>query len=106
MLPPAHLGSGAIPLLSVNNASAISFFLQSGLAKDSVTIETSDLNLKSLKDLACNFVDRKVREAAVNCGDGCRKAEVIRLACCSCCSDWIRRLTRSACSSLTMDSIA
>ena len=62
MLPPPPPHPGSIPLLSVNSSpSSITFYLQSGLAKDSVTIETSDLNLKSLKDLACNFVDRKVR---------------------------------------------
>lgn len=58
--PPPSLHTGSIPLLSVNNTTAVSFFLQAGLAKDSVRMETSDLNLKSLKDLACNFVDRKV----------------------------------------------
>lgn len=51
----------SIPLLNVNPGE-ISFFLQAGLLKDSVTIETSELNLKSLKDLACNFVDRKVSQ--------------------------------------------
>ena len=61
MLPPPHAGS--IPLLSVNSCTtAVSFFLQAGLAKDGVRMETSDLNLKSLKDLACNFVDRKVSQ--------------------------------------------
>jgi hypothetical protein len=64
MLPPVPPGS--IPVVSVNNTTAVSFFLQSGLAKDSVRMETSDLNLKTLKDVACNFVDRKVR--AVNSG--------------------------------------
>lgn len=62
MLPPVVPSPGSIPLVSVNNTSSISFLLQSGLAKDTVTIETSDLNLKSLKDLACNFVDRKVSQ--------------------------------------------
>ncbi|OQR76368.1 Serine/threonine-protein kinase D3-like [Tropilaelaps mercedesae] len=33
--------------------------MQSGVQRDSVSIESCDLNLKSLKDLACNFVDRK-----------------------------------------------
>lgn len=33
--------------------------MQSGVQRDSVSIECIDLNLKSLKDLACNFVDRK-----------------------------------------------
>lgn len=68
MLPPVVPSAsaaghpGSIPLVSVNNGSCISFFLQSGLLKDGVEIETSDLNLKSLKDLACNFVDRKVSQ--------------------------------------------
>jgi len=51
----------SIPLLSVNPAE-VSFLLQAGVVKDSVSIETNQLNLKTLKDLACNFVDRKVSE--------------------------------------------
>lgn len=56
-MPPPPPSS--IPLLHVNPAE-VSFYLQSGLVKDSVSIETNELNLKSLKDLAINFVDRKV----------------------------------------------
>ena len=55
----------SIPQLNVNPGE-VSFFLQSGLLKDSVTIEASELNLKSLKDLACNFVDRKVSQSLIS----------------------------------------
>ena len=40
----------------------INFLMQSGIVRDSVSIETAELNLKSLKDLACNFLDRKCPE--------------------------------------------
>lgn len=59
---PPQLPVMSIPLLNVNPGE-VSFFLQSGLLKDSVTMEASELNLKSLKDLACNFVDRKVSQS-------------------------------------------
>jgi len=49
-----------VPVPVLNVPGEVSFSFQSGLIKDSVSIETSDLNLKSLKDLACNFVDKKV----------------------------------------------
>lgn len=56
-----HAPPSSLPILPVLNVPGeLGFLMQCGLAKDSVTIETSDLNLKSLKDLACNFIDRKV----------------------------------------------
>lgn len=103
MLPPvvpcaSQTGhQGSIPLVSVNNGSSISFFLQSGLQKDAVTIETSDLNLKSLKDLACNFVDRKVSQG--------RELRRLRPEG-GCSQSAVTNSTRTDCSSLTMASIA
>ena len=38
----------------------ISFHLQHGLTRDSVTINAANLTLKTLKDEACNFIDTKV----------------------------------------------
>lgn len=46
---------------TLNVPGEISFFMQAGLTKDVVTVDMSELNLKTLKDLACNFIDRKVR---------------------------------------------
>lgn len=47
------------PILNV--PGEISFFMQAGLEKDTVSVDISELTLKTLKDLACNFIDRKVR---------------------------------------------
>lgn len=38
----------------------VTFTLQAGLTKDLVSVESSDLTLKTLKDLACEFIDTKV----------------------------------------------
>lgn len=51
---------------TLNISDDISFQMQAGLIRDSVTIDTSELNLKSLKDLACNFIDRKYPEHGLN----------------------------------------
>lgn len=38
----------------------VTFVLQLGLIRDSVTLNTSCLTLKTLKEAACNFVNLKV----------------------------------------------
>ena len=38
----------------------VSFSLQHGLIRDSVTINASQLTLKTLKDRACDFLNTKV----------------------------------------------
>lgn len=45
---------------TLNLPDEVTFMMQAGLARDSITVDVCDLNLKSLKDLACNFVDKKV----------------------------------------------
>ncbi|RXG58525.1 hypothetical protein Avbf_06374 [Armadillidium vulgare] len=40
--------------------SDISFSLQHGLVRDAVTINTSQLTLKTLKDCACDFINTKI----------------------------------------------
>ncbi|XP_022240643.1 serine/threonine-protein kinase D1-like [Limulus polyphemus] len=44
----------------------ITFFLQAGLFKDTVSVDVSELNLKKLKDLACNFIDKKFPDHGLN----------------------------------------
>lgn len=34
--------------------------MQSGLIKDSIKLDPTELTLKTLKEYACNFIDRKV----------------------------------------------
>lgn len=46
------------PILNV--PSEICINMQAGLVKDSVKVDTSDLTLRTLKEYACNFIDRKV----------------------------------------------
>lgn len=44
----------------------ITFLFQSGLVKDTVTVDVCELTLKTLKDLACTFVNRKFPEHGLN----------------------------------------
>lgn len=46
------------PTLNVPTEICIS--MQAGLVKDNVKVDTSDLTLRTLKEYACNFIDRKV----------------------------------------------
>lgn len=39
----------------------ITFSFQFGHLRDTVTVAASSLNLKSFKDMACNFINSKVR---------------------------------------------
>lgn len=41
--------------------SDITFLFQFGLIRDTVTVPQALLNLKTMKDLACDFVNSKVR---------------------------------------------
>ncbi|GFU20301.1 hypothetical protein NPIL_704892 [Nephila pilipes] len=50
----------------LNLPDEVTFMMQAGLARDSITVDVGDLNLKSLKDLACNFVDKKFPEHNLN----------------------------------------
>ncbi|XP_022249184.1 serine/threonine-protein kinase D1-like isoform X1 [Limulus polyphemus] len=52
------------PVLKV--PGEISFFLQAGLVRDIVTVDVGELNLKTLKDLACKFIDRKFPDHGLN----------------------------------------
>lgn len=43
----------------------VTFIFQFGLVRDTVTAAASTLGLKTLKDLACDFINRKVGTASV-----------------------------------------
>lgn len=45
---------------TLNMPTEICIYMQSGLVKDSVKLDTEELTLKTLKEYACNFIDRKV----------------------------------------------
>lgn len=47
-----------LPVLNV--PGEINFLMQCGLIRDKVSVDIVDLNLKTLKDTAVNFIDRKV----------------------------------------------
>ena len=55
---PTHM---ELPVLNV--PGEINFLMQCGLIRDKVNIDIVDLNLKTLKDTAVNFIDRKVSGA-------------------------------------------
>ena len=42
----------------------LTFSMQIGLVRESVTVDVAELSLPTLKDFACAFVDRKVNTAA------------------------------------------
>ena len=41
-------------------SGGLTFAMQIGLVRESVTVEGGELTLATLKDIACAFVDRKV----------------------------------------------
>lgn len=51
-----------LPVLNIPGyvPGEIHFLMQCGLIRDKVNIDIVDLNLKTLKDTAVNFIDRKV----------------------------------------------
>ncbi|XP_040073950.1 serine/threonine-protein kinase D3 isoform X2 [Ixodes scapularis] len=53
-----------LPVLNV--PAEVTFLMQAGVVRDTVTVETSEMNLKSLKDMACNFVHKKFPEHGLN----------------------------------------
>jgi len=44
----------------------INFVMQCGLTRDVVTIDSSELTLKTLKDMACDFISRKFPDHGLN----------------------------------------
>lgn len=44
----------------------VTFIFQFGLIRDTVTVPQHTLNLKSLKDLACDFINNKIPDHGVN----------------------------------------
>ena len=57
---PTHM---ELPVLNV--PGEINFLMQCGLIRDKVNIDIVDLNLKTLKDTAVNFIDRKVSSVSL-----------------------------------------
>ena len=47
--------------------NGLTFSMQIGLVRESVSVEGGELTLTTLKDIACAFVDRKVSKAANIC---------------------------------------
>ena len=41
--------------------TGMTFYMQIGLVRESVTVVDGEVTLATLKDIACGFVDRKVR---------------------------------------------
>lgn len=44
----------------------VTFLFQFGLTRDTVTVDSSTLTLKALKDLACDFINTKCPEHGLN----------------------------------------
>ena len=45
---------------SSSSSSQVTFMFQVGLVRDLITTDASQLTLKTLKDLACNFINQRV----------------------------------------------
>lgn len=44
----------------------ITFLFQFGLCRDTVTVPQASLNLKTLKDHACDFINNKVKNILIH----------------------------------------
>lgn len=44
----------------LNIPGELTFVLQAGIVKESVTLNISDISLEKLKEIACNFLDKRV----------------------------------------------
>ncbi|XP_077530417.1 serine/threonine-protein kinase D3-like isoform X2 [Haemaphysalis longicornis] len=53
-----------LPVLNVGGE--VTFLMQAGVVRDTVTIDAGEMNLKSLKDTACNFVHKRLPEHGLN----------------------------------------
>ena len=54
--------------VSLQSVGGMTFAMQIGLVRESVTVEGGDPTISTLKDIACAFVDRKV-SIVVDLGD-------------------------------------
>lgn len=52
--------SAPSPTLSRGSLHGLSFLLQIGLTRETVSLEPHDLSLNAVKDLVCSIVDQKV----------------------------------------------
>ncbi|KAM7299649.1 serine/threonine-protein kinase D3 isoform X1 [Ixodes scapularis] len=64
--PPDRDSFSVMELPVLNVPAEVTFLMQAGVVRDTVTVETSEMNLKSLKDMACNFVHKKFPEHGLN----------------------------------------
>lgn len=44
----------------LNIPGELTFVLQAGIVKESVSLNISDISLEKLKEIACNFLDKRV----------------------------------------------
>lgn len=51
---------------SIMEGTEVTFLFQFGLTRDTVTVDSSTLTLKVLKDLACDFINTKCPEHGLN----------------------------------------
>ena len=45
--------------------SHVTFMFQVGLVRDLISVDASQLTLKTMKDLACNFINQRVSETLI-----------------------------------------
>ena len=56
-----HLAIERFAAEKMEDNNNVTFLFQVGLVRDLITTDASQLTLKTLKDLACNFINQKVR---------------------------------------------
>ncbi|GFQ96825.1 hypothetical protein TNCT_663981 [Trichonephila clavata] len=52
------------PVLNIPNE--LTFILQAGLSRESVTVNVSEFSIEKLKELACNFLDKKFSDHGIS----------------------------------------
>ncbi|XP_027204598.2 serine/threonine-protein kinase D3 isoform X1 [Dermatophagoides pteronyssinus] len=70
---PLSLSSATLPLMNYSQQNKMAtgtqeiyINMQSGLIKDSIKLDPTELTLKTLKEYACNFIDRKFPDHGLN----------------------------------------
>ncbi|XP_075677162.1 serine/threonine-protein kinase D3 isoform X5 [Dermatophagoides pteronyssinus] len=70
---PLSLSSATLPLMNYSQQNKMAtgtqeiyINMQSGLIKDSIKLDPTELTLKTLKEYACNFIDRKFLSASTS----------------------------------------
>ena len=84
----ADISGGALAMTrspTQGSVNGMTFSLQIGLVRESVTFEGGELSMSTLTDIACAFVDKKVNRKFTPCrGRGCGRGRGLIWGCVKC----------------------